>query len=388
MNLLLTFTDNVSLQIWFESGIINREISVYKKLLEKNVNISFLTYGSRKDLEYSNILGDIKVLPCSNLIKSRILKIQFFKKLLLPIKLKKMFRNIDIIKTNQLNGSWVACIAKLFYRKKLVIRGGYEWLKRHINEISYKKKGFILYIKYLSKLSWIFIFELIAYKLADGIILPNKKDVSYIVKTFKLKRKAKRNRILNLYNFVDVDMFKPMDAPKRDKRILFIGRFIEQKNLFNLLKAIRDLKQFGLTIIGEGPIQNKLNEKVEEYGIDVDFLGTVPHHEIPKIMAQHDIFIIPSYAEGNPKVLLEAMSAGLACIGTNTHGINDIITHKENGYLCGTTVKSIKEAILSVYNNNDLKKKISRNARAFATKNFSINNITKREYSFYKEILR
>ena len=121
MNLLLAFTDNVSLQDWNKTGLINREISLYKRLLEKNVRIWFLTYGTVEDLKFSEILEDINVIPCSDLVKSKIPGFTFIKSLFLPLKLKNIFRTIDILKTNQLNGSWVAWIAKLLFKKKLVI---------------------------------------------------------------------------------------------------------------------------------------------------------------------------------------------------------------------------------------------------------------------------
>ena len=64
--------------------------------------------------------------------------------------------------------------------------------------------------------------------------------------------------------------------------------------------------------------------------------------------------------EGNPKTLLEAMSCGLACIGSNIPGINQIITHKKNGYLCNLDSKSIANAVVSVYNNKSLMTSIAR----------------------------
>lgn len=386
MNLLLTFTDNVSLQTWFKSGIIFREISSYKKLLEKNVNIHFLTYGSKKDQTYSNLLGDIKVIPCSSLIKSRIPKFQFFKTLLIPIKLKKLFRNIDIIKTNQLNGSWVASIAKLLFKNKLIIRGGYEWLSRHI--ILSKIDGLKNYIKYLLKYFWIYLIEFLAYKLADGIILTNTADISFITKCFKLKKKQKKNRIIHLYNFIDEDLFKPLNILKKDKHVLFIGRLLEQKNLRNLFDAFKNLNGFSLDIIGEGPCEFQLKQKAKEYGINVNFLGTYPNNKIPEIINQYEIFILPSYWEGNPKALLEAMSCGTACIGSDILGIKNIIIHKKNGYLCGTSSESIKNAIQDLYEDENLRKKISKNARKFIIENCTVKSIVEKEFQFYKELLK
>ena len=81
------------------------------------------------------------------------------------------------------------------------------------------------------------------------------------------------------------------------------------------------------------------------------------------------------------------MSCEIACIGTNIKGINNIIKHKENGFLCKTDPESIRDAILTVYNDQRLRMKIAKNARQFIIDNCSLKSITEKEYSFYQEIL-
>ncbi len=102
-----------------------------------------------------------------------------------------------------------------------------------------------------------------------------------------------------------------------------------------------------------------------QFGINLNLLGVFPNNIIPEVLNQYQIFILPSYYEGNPKVLLETMSCGLACIGINVYGISNILKHKENGYLCDIQSESIKKAIKSLHSNKDLKSKIGRNAREF-----------------------
>ena len=385
MNLLLTFTDNVSLQEWKKTGLINRELSLYVKLLEKNMRIWFLTYGTEEDLKFSELLGGITIIPCSDQVKSKFPGFTFIKSLFLPLKLKNVFRNVDILKTNQLNGSWVAWIAKLLFKKKLIVRGGYDWLSRHI--ILSKVKNSSSYIKYLLVYLKIYLIELFAYKIADGIILTSELDISFIVEQFKLKKKYRKNKILHLYNFIDNSIFKPLDIPKKDKSILFVGRLDEQKNLMNLLCAFKKLTEYRLDIIGMGPLKDNLKKKADNLGINVNFLGLVQNNKMPEIFNQYKIFILPSYWEGNPKVLLEAMSCGIACIGTNVWGIKNIIKHKENGYLCGISSKSIKKAIQSLYNDHILREKIGKNARNFIIENCSLESIVKKEYNFYNKLL-
>jgi len=320
------------------------------------------------------------------LIKSRIPKFHFIKSLFIPLILKTEFVNVDIIKTNQIDGSWIACIAKIIFNKKVIIRAGFDKLRRHL--VLANKKGIKNLLKYVLDYFWIYINEFLAYKIADGIILTSNQDIAFIIKAFKLNNRYKKNIIQNFSNYVDITIFKPLNVPKKDKHILFIGRLTEQKNLFNLIKAFKDLDEFYLDIIGVGSLKNKLIDKAKRLGIQINFLGVYPNHKLPEIINQYEIFILPSYWEGNPKVLLEAMSCGLSCIGSNIQGINNIIKHKENGYFCELTPTSIKNAILDLYKNESLRKQIGINARKYILENCSLKILSEKEYLFYKEVLR
>ncbi len=380
MNILITFTYGVSLDQWYNSGIIFRELELYKSLTQKNVNFKLLTYGDQKDLNYPEVLGTIKVFPVGKYLTSKFPK---FQSLLLPLRLNQLFKGIDIIKTNQMKGSLIACVGKLLYGKKLIIRCGYEWLRTYISDYKIKKKK--NHFKFLLRYTWMYLIELISYKLADGIILTNERDIQFVIQKFRLKKKKKKIRFF--YNYVDVELFKPLKLKKKDKSVLFIGRLTREKNLFNLIKAFKDLDGFTLDIIGKGPLEDKLKQTTKELDVKINFLGRFPNNKLPEIINQYQIFILPSYYEGNPKVLLEAMSCGTPCIGTNVIGINNIIKHKKNGYLCDHSSNSIKNAINYLYENRDLGEKIGKNARNFVMKNCSLDLIANKEFLFYKEVL-
>ena len=116
--------------------------------------------------------------------------------------------------------------------------------------------------------------EFISYKLADRIILTNPADIDFIIKKFKLKRK--KQKIRHFYNHVDINLFKPLNAEKKDKHILFIGRLNQQKNIENLFKAFMHLNDFTLDIVGN--ISNKILilDKINQFGINVNFLRMIP----------------------------------------------------------------------------------------------------------------
>lgn len=385
MKVLLLSTYGVSLKLWEKLGLIDREISLYKHLIDMGVEFKLLTYGDNRDLEYNHLLNNISILPINKYIKSRSIILSIFKSFILPIKLKCVFKEIDIIKTNQVDGWWVSLLAKFLYKKKIIIRAGYGWLRNYVSRANIHRD--MNYLKYIINYIFIFFFEFLAYRLADGIISSNISDIQFIIKKFKLKKKT-RKKIHLIPNFIDTNIFKPLYLEKKKTRILFIGRLSLEKNLFNLFQALKDLKKYTLDIIGIGHLKEDLKIKAKEFDIKVNFLGRYPNNLLPTIISQYNIFILPSFYEGNPKVLLEAMSCGIACIGSNVRGIKDIIEHNKNGYLCEISPISIRNAILTLENDEGMREKLGKNARTFIINNYSLELVVNKEYRVYKQVLR
>lgn len=385
MRVLLLFTYMMSLKSWENARILSREIELYNKLSNMGVSYTFMTYGSEDEYKYNSKLNNIKIIPILKKIKSPIPKIPFIKMLFLPFMLKDIIKNNDLIKTNQINGLLIGVISKLFFKQKLIIRGGYEWLRNHI--WLYNKTGFINRFKYIFKYFWIFLYELIGYKLADGIILTNKNDIKFIIKTFRLKNKERKNKIMLLQNYINTNIFKSINIPKLEKHILYVGRISREKNIGIILDAFKDLEGFTLDIVSNDQLENIHIAKINKYKIKVEHLGSFHNTEIPNILNNYKILILLSTSEGNPKALLEAMSCGLACIGAEVPGIKDILEHKVNGYLCKLDSNSLRDAIYSLYNDNVLISKIGKKARRYVLNNCSLEKISLSELNFYKEIL-
>ena len=121
--LALFFTKGISLEIWEKVGNLDREIKLYQKLASYFNEIYFFTYGDKEESKYQKLFPEnIKIFSKKwNLSSS-------FYSLLLPLFYREKIKEVDILKTNQMPGSWSAVIAKWLYKKKLVVRCGYEWL--------------------------------------------------------------------------------------------------------------------------------------------------------------------------------------------------------------------------------------------------------------------
>ena len=222
MNLILFFTYSVSLKTWAETGLIDREILLYKRLVDKGVRVTFITYGNEEDYNYQDKLGNIVIVPYYAYTKKPCQKIiRFFHSFLLPFILHKKIKQADIFKTNQMWGSWVAILSKLLYLKKIIVRCGYE---NYRLVLCLYKNEFSLYKVFVWLISWI------AYKFSDAVILTSKKNKKFVVKTFSVPT----SKIILSINYIDTSLFKKINYQKYENKLLFIGRLSKEKNIFQI----------------------------------------------------------------------------------------------------------------------------------------------------------
>ena len=364
--LALFFTTGVSLETWEKTGNFDREIKPYKELAKRFNEIYFLTYGGKDDLGYQRVLSkNIKIFPNKWNLPSKIYGF------LLSIFYRRELKKADILKTNQMSGSWAAWLAKSLFRKKLIVRCGYQW--RWFLEKSRAKKWKIWLVSSI---------EDFIYKKADVIIVTSTKAKKNIQKQYRIPF----SKIQVVPNYIDTDLFKPKAVGIEKERICFVGRLVPQKNLFNLLKSLDGLG-VKLVIFGSGELEEELKKKARGIrGAKIEFRGNIPNNLLPEELNKSELFILPSFYERNPKALLEAMACGLPVIGTNVEGIKEIIKHKENGYLCGVELNSIRKAILEVLRHKKLQERISQNARKTILERFSLERSLQKEIEVLKSL--
>ncbi|MGA1790699.1 MAG: glycosyltransferase family 4 protein, partial [bacterium] len=141
-----------------------------------------------------------------------------------------------------------------------------------------------------------------------------------------------------------------------------------------------------LDIIGDGPLRKEL-ENEAECNPRLHLLGNIANEQLPDYLRTYAAFVLPSFYEGHPKTLIEAMSCGLPVITTNVPGINNIVEHGETGWLCNTDANSLQDAILKVLSDLDLQKRLGKNARQYVLKHYSLDRAVKAELAIYQDIL-
>lgn len=368
-HLTLFFTRPFSLQSWLKGGMLNRELALYLRLCEKVNSITLITYGDHKDLEIQKQYPNLKVI-CNRWGLSEKHYINYLTKVL-PYFMPKP----AIFKSNQVLGSEVGLIAARRAGAKYVARCGNLRSLHAAREHGVESPQAIHARKIEDEV----------FPLADKIVVPTVEIVDVIQKSYGISKE----KVAIIPNYVDTALFSPgKDKPLRSKpHLCSIGRLERQKNMLSLLSALIGL-DISLTIVGNGSLRNELQDFAKTNQLDVDFIGTVPHNSLPSLINEADIYIQPSLYEGHPKTIIEAMACGSPIITTNSPGIRELVTHKENGYLCDTSSESIREGIQKLLSYPSLRQKLGQKARAFAVDNFSLDHVVDLELSVFEDLSR
>lgn len=365
-NLGVFFSNNTSLEEWNENGFLNREVHYYKELAKKNINITFFTYGDRKDLKYKKNIFPIKIVPLySKFYFPNVTILKSILNLFFPIIYKKEIKKLNIIKSNQVWGSLVPCIIKFFFKTPFYIRSGWE--------PSFRSKDFGIP---KIKIFLVFINSLICYNYTDFILVSSKKLNQFIKKKFKINKK-----ISTLGNFIDLKLFKPKKMKRLKNQILMISRITNQKNIELLIDALSKSNIILVHIGSVTPLKKKyILELAKSKKTKIKFLGKKKNEKLPYYYNKSGAYVICSRVEGNPKSLLEAMACKCPIVGTKVEGIKDLIIDNKNGLLCLENAKSLKSSILKILKNKNLSERLSHHALNYVKKNNSFSNYLNFEF--------
>jgi teichuronic acid biosynthesis glycosyltransferase TuaC len=162
-------------------------------------------------------------------------------------------------------------------------------------------------------------------------------------------------------NGIDRARFRPQDraaarhalslAPA-GRVVLYIGNVERHKGSLDLVRAFAILKgkNVRFVMVGDGAALGECRALASELGVDVSFAGAKPHDEIPRWLAASDVFVLPSWNEGTPNVVLEALACGRRVVATRVGGTPDVITSD----LLGALVPPRDPAALAVAIENAL----------------------------------
>jgi glycosyltransferase involved in cell wall biosynthesis len=185
-------------------------------------------------------------------------------------------------------------------------------------------------------------------------------------------------------NGVNQRIFRAEGNPAKtdsDRYILYAGRLSHGKGLFDLLEAAGPiLRQHDVKILiaGDGVLGARLDRLIRDRGLAgrVMLLGQVSRDDLIRLYQNATIFILPSYYEGLPTVLLEAMACGVPVIGTAVSGCVDVITDRHDGRLIPPgSPESIARTVTELLDDDGMRRSLGRNARQTIENRFTWDTI-------------
>ena len=205
------------------------------------------------------------------------------------------------------------------------------------------------------------------------------------------------NKIVVIGNGVDENFFVPAQnsIENGNKYILYAGRIDREKGIFDLIECGKYLCNQSLDIsfllAGKGRDLDTMKKKVKKLGLQDKFifLGQVGKDQLVRLYKQSTIFAFPSYHEGIPTVVLEAMACGLPIIATNVRGNRDLILSGKNGILVPPhSPKELADAISMLLNDNEMRIELGKNARKTIEEKFTLDIIFANVLQCYESLIK
>ncbi len=231
-------------------------------------------------------------------------------------------------------------------------------------------------------LSWVF-------SKCDRFIVLSTFWKNYYIENLGLKAE----QVIVLPNPVKIPSQVPHRINSHKINFVFLGRIGSRKGAFDLIKAFATLpveqktrSKLILAGDGEGAKARKLVESLNQIDY-ITVLDWVDSEQRDALLAQADIFVLPSYNEGLPMALLEAMSWGLPVITTPVGGIPELVTHSENGLLVNPgDIQQLSSAMQSLIESEKLRLSLGSAARESIT-HLDVKNYLSSLICIYRSVL-
>ena len=292
-------TRGVSIETWIQNGSIQRELLIYKKLLDENFFKQVVIHTNGDQAKQQNLILN---LGYEN-IKIR----SFDKRRTAP-----PISTSDIVMCNQTLGGIKAMLFARKYSLPFIARSGFS-----LSSFLFKQKK---YLKYVFAL----LYEFVLFTFARKVIVSSISDIPIF---FKHSEKFHL-----IENYVNSDVFK-QETPfqERENSIVFVGRFEEQKNLLNTLKALIAKKNVfaKIYLVGTGSLAEVVKSDIR-WLKNFEQIDYIQSENLAALMSKCKYHILCSYYEGTPKVLLEAQTAGCISIVSPMDAIEPLKIHCPN----------------------------------------------------------
>ena len=251
-------------------------------------------------------------------------------------------------------------VAKLLGKKTVVVAGGsaVKTTKGMYGETLIGLGGIIL-----SCIAG--VLEKIDLRLSDQIAVETEGAINL------LGLSKYRDKIaINGSMYVDINLFKiKQDIETKRDLVGYIGRLSGEKGVMNFVKAIplilKERDDIEFLIGGNGKLFDKIKEELKSGNLlaKVTLAGWIPHDELPDYLNELKLLVLPSYTEGLPGIVQEAMACGTPVLATPVGGVPDLVKDGQTGFiLVDNTPESIADGVITALSSKNLEEMV-KNAR-------------------------
>jgi glycosyltransferase involved in cell wall biosynthesis len=234
------------------------------------------------------------------------------------------------------------------------------------------------------------------YNQTDSVIVPSQYKANLLKKYGLKKNPIVVSNGISLSEFngnlSSNSSLEDFELNERTKNILFVGRLMKEKGIDVLIRAFSivnsQIPETKLIIVGKGYLRKDLEKLVKDLNLkNIVFTGFISDYLLKQTYASSNVLVLPSYAESQSLVLLEAAAMGLPLIGANTTAIPELVINGWNGYIFEPgNHEDLANRIIQTISNEKMMKKFSKNSKKLA-KEHNIEKTIDRLEKIYREII-
>ena len=292
--------------------------------------------------------------------------------LVMPLRYRRELSGCSVLRVFQITGVIPALAAKRLYGVPFVTTYGFWYSKLPRSRAT----------------GWLRrVVERVGLAAADGVIVTTPELGRHVA------GRVGSDKVHLIPNGVDTRLFRPSLRPAGGpKTVLYVGRLSEEKNLSLLVEAAAKLAgrvSLRLVFIGGGSLRSALETRARELRVPAEFIPLVNHRELPGYFGRADAFVLPSFTEGHPKVLLEAMSCGVACVASDVEGNRAVLSDAETGLLFDPRDPgALADRLERVFTDADLARGMGERARARIVESYDLGVLIGGEIELLSRVAR
>lgn len=262
--------------------------------------------------------------------------------------------------TSFIEKGFMAMLAKLF-RKKVILAPRSGFILRDIEQSKFMR----FYVKMVTSR-------------VDSVICQSKFWAAF----FKELSGKKDEELPIIHNWIDTTKYNSVnrDSDPSTVNVLFMSWVDKNKGIFDLVNSAEKVcaqhENVCFHIAGEGSAFEEVKALVSQLQLSNKFVfhGWVNGNKKSRLLSNSQIYVLPSHFEGFPNSLVEAMASGLAVVSSNVGSVNDILIHKENGFVFEMgEINQLSDCLITLIEDKSLRMRIAKNGYKTVHANNSID---------------